>query len=1652
MNKVQSIVKKTVKAILWVALIFVILFIIMATLIQIPAIQTRIVQTATSFVSKKTHTKVEIKNVSISFPKSVVIEGLFLEDLKKDTLIYAGKAKVNIALFELLANKINVNFVELEHVNLNLHNSTTDSLFNYNFLLTAFKDTTNKAKADPKAPSAWKFNIDKVSLKNIRVRYDDEFGGMNASAAFQKLELKMDKIDLDKFIFNIDDLLIDNLTAKLILKATTNPKSKKSSGVLPTVMANNIQINNSTILFGDSVGKQSALAVIKRFEIKEGFVDLQDSRVKLDKVYLTESEISYKTTETKTTSTISSETVANKWKVNVRTVKLDENSLAYNVVNTPSIKNAFDANHLYFKYFTLEAKDINYSTAKTAINILKFNAIDQNKFIITNFTTDFSMDEHSITAKKLKANTTNSSIKGNVNIQFESLKSLKNDLPRLVLNIDLNRAYLKNSDILYINPSLSKQDFFKNRNTVTTISGVLTGSVNNLNARNLMVTTGEKTELKTDFNIKGLPEAQNASFNFPNLHLISGAKDLQMMAGSYLPKSISLPGDIDMQLVFKGKMKDFATKVDLNSSFGSGHVVAKLDQAENFNANLIIPNFDLGSLMKDKTMYGPVSMTASVNGHGLSPKTMNAVIKAEVTKLYLNKYTYHLLTVDGTVKGREFSGKVNLNDENAKIDFDGLVNLNPSQEQYKFLLNVEGADLQKLNLTKDDTKIGLVALADLKGGSVNKLNGNAGVSKMIIVHKGKKYVLDSLLFASINQPNKSEFSVSSALVGLKYSGTISPTALSSELGKFLNKYFPFSDAKLQTNKSDSSNFKFEIQLHNHPILSQVLLPELKEFEPGIIQGNFDSQKNELKLKATMPKIVYGTTELNDLAFDVNSDSTALNYKISSSNISNSQIKFVNFLFDGKIAKQKILANISSIDGLSKKLVIRSEITKEKANYKLKLNPTDFYLMNNRWNIASDNYVEVGSNGFLIHHLFFNNSTGQINIASVHDKFKDDLNIGIKNFKLDDLSRIVEKDTSLIKGEVNGNVLLKRVNDSYGIVADADMTNLIVRNVPIGNVVLKASNSTSQKFDIDLKLSGNDNNLTASGFFIPNGGDHSLSVKTVIKSLSMKTVEAFSMGQVTQASGSLSGDFAIGGSTSSPEITGQMLFNNAFLNPAFLNTRVELKHETILLKTDGFYFNNFTMLDPANHIATIDGVVNMKQFSDFNFGLNLKTTDFVLFNTTVKDNKQFFGRMVIDSKIDIKGPMSLPVINARLKMKKGSNFTFAVPEDKLTTDKGENVVEFEDSIKLNSILNRVGKKDKQKSGFTGFDLTSIIEVDKQATLRLLMDPTSTDSLVVKGEAALSFTMDRSGKMSLTGAYNLNEGSYLVSLESVIKKKFDIVAGSTIIWNGDPLDAKINIDATYSVRAAPFDLVAVQMSGLSAVDQGGYKQRYPFLVFLKLRGDILKPVISFEIQLKPEDKGILGGAVNQKLILLNEDASELNKQVFALLVLGRFVQENPLQTDSYSTSTLIRSTVGNFLSSELNKLSSKLVPGVELNFDIQSYDDYQTGQAQGRTQVGIGVKKQLFNERLSVQLGGTVDVEGAAAKQNSASDITGDVTIEYKMTQDGSFRLKGFRHNQYEGAIDGQLIETGAGVVYVKDFNSWKNFFEVKKKKTTTPKNP
>lgn len=197
--------------------------------------------------------------------------------------------------------------------------------------------------------------------------------------------------------------------------------------------------------------------------------------------------------------------------------------------------------------------------------------------------------------------------------------------------------------------------------------------------------------------------------------------------------------------------------------------------------------------------------------------------------------------------------------------------------------------------------------------------------------------------------------------------------------------------------------------------------------------------------------------------------------------------------------------------------------------------------------------------------------------------------------------------------------------------------------------------------------------------------------------------------------------------------------------------------------------------------------------------------------------------------------------------------------------------------------------------------------------------------------------------------------------------------------------------------------------------------------------------------PQDKqNAFGGSIYAKIKDINTRESDLNKQVFALLILKRFISDNPFESEGGGSgvASTARNSVSKILTDQLNRLSEN-IKGVQLSFDVKSYEDYTSGRAEGQTELQLGVSKTLLNDRLVVKVAGNVDVEGDASNQRDFTDYIGDLALEYKLTEDGRLRITGFRNSNYD-MIDGELIETGAGFIYIKDYDAFRELFKANAK--------
>jgi hypothetical protein len=525
---------------------------------------------------------------------------------------------------------------------------------------------------------------------------------------------------------------------------------------------------------------------------------------------------------------------------------------------------------------------------------------------------------------------------------------------------------------------------------------------------------------------------------------------------------------------------------------------------------------------------------------------------------------------------------------------------------------------------------------------------------------------------------------------------------------------------------------------------------------------------------------------------------------------------------------------------------------------------------------------------------------------------------------------------------------------------------------------------------------------------------------------------------------------IRGNTAAPKVQGKLNFDTASFALTMLGSQFFVNDESLTVTENGLSFDNFTIRDSANNRLNIDGTVLSTNFVNYNFNLRVQARDFMVLNSLPSKNSLYHGRLNINTTLRINGTETRPVVDGTLTVNDGTNLFIKVPQLEPGVAQREGIVEFVDmDAPENDSLFRA-YDSLNRTSVMGMDVAVNIEVRKEAILNVIVDEANGDFLNVQGEALLSAGVDPSGKITMVGNYTLENGAYQLSFNT-LRRRFDIQKGSTITWTGEPTTAQLNVTAIYVANTAPLDLVQNQLANTSAAERNQYLQKLPFQVRLNMTGELLQPVIAFDIML-PESRNYgvsndIVTLVEGRLQQLRQDPGEVNKQVFSLLLLGRFVGENPFESsgDGFSVGAYARQSVSRLLTEQLNNLASGLIAGVDIDFDVASADDYTTGVRRNRTDLNVGLSRRLLNDRLKVTVGSNFQLEGPQQSNQQGNNIAGNIALDYQLSKDGRYMIRFFRRNQYEGVVDGYIIENGLSFIISADFNKLSELFGKKKRK-------
>ncbi len=1654
------------KTILWIIGSVIALILLIIFLIRIPAVQNYVVGKVTNYLENKIGTPVSIGYVNITFPKKLVLENVYFEDQSKDTLIAGEKLLVDINMLKLLKNTVEIEELELEGITAKISRTLPDSSFNFDYIMQAF---SSEKESTPTADStsALVFNIEDVLFKRIHFVYNDEVIGTRADIRLNHFDTRVKKFELtNNMAFSMPDVKIDGLTAIVnqwqVVSENEAPSvadfgitdsTAQQTSLLPDVEIKNIDLSNILVQYQDASSAMDTKFDIKQLTASIKELDLNKEIVRLEEVALDESDSQIlfgKTNKPAVAAPVSDSTAtassSMNWVVSADRLVINKTNVWFKDDNQPRMK-GFDYGNIKITNFLGDLEDLYYSADSISGSLKNLTMKDHSGFMVKKLEADFVYGSKGAEIKNLLAQTPYTTIRDYVKITYPSLDAISTN-PNLV-NIDakIRKTTIDMRDIRYFVPDLDTMAVMKPLLARSFyIDGSVSGRLDDLTIPNIEFRTLDRTQLQASAVIKGLPDMEKLFIDLKLKKFTTGRRDIErLISKSMLPDSIQLPNAISLSGTFKGGLAGFNTNMSLITDQGNATVngKVKLGRDTTYDAYVAIDNFNIGNLLGQDSVLGMLSVEAKVAGTGINPKNMNATVEGNLNQLDAMGYTYRNIKMDVQAANGDIAGKINSPDPNVQFNLDFAADMRETYPKVQATLMIDSVNLKNLRLMEQDFRYHGKVTVDLETADPDFLNGSILVSNSSIAYENDRYTLDSIALTAAADTNRNTLILRSEFLNAHLVGKYKLTELGTSIQDIVHMYYNPSGTPPSTVQYAAQRFEFSATI-NHSRFIRDFVPELEEMRDVTLDGTFNSESKSIMAKLIAPKILYNGMLIENVSVDMTTLDSTLYYSALINRIKVNTIELINTTISGDVIENNVNFGMWIRDKQSKpQYHLGAKMIADNNNFLFSLKEDGLMLNYESWNVTPNNQIAFGDAGVLVRDFILRNEGQELSVQSQDSTFNSPIAVNFNNFRIETISRMVDAENLDLGGGINGTATISRLESSPVFVSDLMINEFAFAKQQVGDISIKVNNERENTFAAEIGITGNGNEVQLLGTFMsPPEGDAQINATLELKPMMMKTLEAFSLGNLKDTEGTITGKIDIAGTTAAPRITGGLTFNNSKMNVAMLNSTMLINNQTISFTNQGVQFRQFEIRDAKNNAARINGTVRTTDYSDFAFNLNLVMDDFEAMNSTMEDNDMFYGKMYLTTNLRIRGDMNSPRVDGSIRVNDETDFHFVVPNENPGVAERDGVVKFVDrsDTSARNIFAQLDSMTTAPAALTGMDISLKLQTDPEALFTVVLDPGTQDELHIQGIAELTAGIDASEKITMSGTYTIEKGEYTVPL-GPLSRRFTFQKGSTITWGGDPLDANMNITAVYTNRFPTLELVQSQVNPQA---QNLYRQRIPFNVLLKLSGALFKPDLSFDIQLDentsmvPQD---VTNNVNIALANMRNDPAELNKQVFSLIALGRFMSANPFESLSGGGGVegAARSTLSNFLTGQLNNLTSDLIRGVDIDFNLQSEQDYLTGSAQNRTDLNVGISRALFDDRLKVTVGSNFEVEGNARPGEKTSNIAGDVSLEYRLSPDGRYIGRVYRNNQYQPTLQGQFIETGIGLVANMTYDKFREIF-------------
>ena len=1633
-----KIVRRLLRTIAWTVFGLVSLLSLALLMLQFHWTQKIITDKIVRYISGKTHSVVRLGGINIRFPKSVLLTDLYLEDLHGDTLLYAHRLVVNLAMNKLFSSRLDLISISLEGATAHIRRKLHDSSYNFDFIPRAFTAAPSSGGASSGKP--WTFTIGEIRIAKTRIILDDRQANQQVDFFIGKFGAHFSRFDPGGAAFALSEVSLEGSRASVKMGPHDIPADTSAWHFPFDLELKRLTLHHNSFHF--ETDNLLAEAAIGELILEADKTDLKTRNLQWKSCVINGCTGRYtikKSVATVASGPISSGASSPGWTVTLTDMKGTQNEMHFDNWNDPRATQGMDYSHLVVFCERLRLHQLVYSPSMVSIHVSDLAMSEARGFRLLHLETGVQWDSAGIQLTDLKLKTPESDLDFSATVSFPSLRALHYSPGSCGIALDLHSSVVALREVAFFYPALTGvTPLSLHDDPRFTLRAGCRGTLGHLLVHNFQLATGHQTEIRLDGAITGLPDAANAFYDLSFQKVTSGKEDLQnLFIPGTLPENIDFPALMELAGFFRGRMHQFDATVHLQSSFGVATATVTMPAFQTYCVDLSTDAFDLGKLLYNPQELGPVTLVATINGSGYTPDSLAGSLFVTVPEAVFHQYNYHHLSLSGDYTARQFNGRISVRDTNLQADYRGLARFDTLDPQFHFVLNLQGADLQALHFSSGDWRIRGQVVTNLTGAGAEHWNGYLALRHLGFTRNDTMYTIDSVLLASLTNASADSIRLQSPFFQGSLFGKIRLQSLGSDLADHFNRYI-HGDKSTPAPSGTSQDFRFRLELEASELYT-ALFPGLKKFVPGSIRGRFSEKAHRMDLEIKIPALAYSNMEIDSLHLWMRSDADSLRYRASFSNLSFADYRMIHTLLTGSWYRDTASLHLSTLDSSRQTdYQVSADLVRLRDGFQLHVYP-DLILLKELW--AMDPANELLLHGGLVEasHWAISRNGATIGLEGSNDRTAS-LRLLFHSLPLEVVTGFIKAPQRLAAGMLNGSVAFSKQGASAAFRADFGITGFVFRADTLGDISLEADHTTPGRYTLNFSVEGAGNHWKGNGYYATSAPGGEIYLEAVLHPLNLASMEKYTGGQLTHLRGLLNGKLVCSGNLRHPILNGNLHFDQTVFHLQFSNSEYKINQQELVFVNSRLALNGFKLLDSINHEAIVNGWLQPDSIHQVSFNLNVKTTDFMVINSPENIESTYYGRVIADSYTTLQGNLDFPKVNAYIKLKDGSALTVANRPGPVEAQVSTGIVIFDiKNTPADRLMYRQKVQKIAPEQFSGLEVVASLEINNRSTLTIITDPASGDSLMVKGNAALNYNRDPSGKTSLTGRYEITEGVYQMNFYNFIKRKFLLKQGGNIVWSGDLEKADMNLDAVYNAKTAPLNLLQNEVAGLSDQERNMYRQQLPFLLNMHMQGELLNPVITFSLDIPDKDRGELNGTIYAKLNQLNQDESELNKQVFALLLFNRFVTDDPLQSGQNSdVENIARNSVSQLLSQQLNRFTGNVIKGMDITLNVNSFEDYSSGSALGRTQLQLDVTKQLFSNRLSVELGGNVELEGHQARQNSVGGIAGDISATYKLTPDGIYRIVYYRRNQYD-VLEGDLVETGIGLLFIKDFESSRDLF-------------